>query len=144
MPDMSGIELSQKLQDGWNIPVLFLSAYCDEQTVADATAAGALGYIVKPVAVSQLMPALHVAQARAKDLDALLQNKVQLERVLGNNRDTSAAIGIMMERHNLSRQQAFEILRSKARSRGCRLETLAGELVEAEDARNLLIGLKPD
>lgn len=144
MPDMSGIELTQQLHERWAVPVLFLSAYCDDQTVADAVAAGAVGYMVKPVAVAQLMPALQVAQARARDLDALLQNKTELERVLGMNRDTSAAVGIMMERHNLSRQQAFDVLRAKARARGCRLETLAGELVDAEDRRNRLSGLTPD
>lgn len=136
MPDMSGTELAGLLLTDHNLPAMFLSAYSTEDVVEDAVAKGGLGYVVKPVDVPQLVPALESALARARDLQALMKHKAQLEQALGSGRDTSTAVGILMERRGLTRQTAFELLRAHARGRGLRIEALAHELVEAADALN--------
>lgn len=136
MPDMSGIELAALLLNDHDLPAMFLSAYSNGDTVDEAVAKGGLGYVVKPIDVPQLIPALEASLARARDLQALVKLKGQLEQALGSGRDTSTAVGILMERHKLGRQAAFNALRAHARARGQRIEDLAKELVEAMETLN--------
>lgn len=140
MPSMSGIELARRLRDGFDIPSLFLSAFSDQRMVEEAVKEGGLGYLVKPVDIPQLVPAIEAALARARDLRDLQETKGQLEQALSGGRNTSLAVGILMERRGLTQQDAFETLRGHARAQGCRIEVLAGSLVEAENTLNSLKG----
>lgn len=136
MPDMSGTELAGLLLTDHDLPAMFLSAYSNYDIVDDAVAKGGLGYVVKPIDVPQLIPALEAALARARDLRALLKQKSQLEQALGSGRDTSTAVGILMERRGLTRQTAFDTLRAHARSCGVRIEAVAKDLVDALEKLN--------
>ncbi|MCP5196957.1 MAG: response regulator [Gammaproteobacteria bacterium] len=138
MPGISGIELARRLQETHHIPTLFLSAYSDKRMVEDAIKEGGLGYIVKPVDIPQLVPAIEAALARAQDLKTLGKLKNQLEEALKKGRDTTTATGILMERQGLQRQEAFELLRTQARTQRRRLESLAREIIDAVETLNTL------
>ena len=60
----------------------------------------------------------------------------QLGQALQARRETSIAVGIIMERRRLDRRQAFEALRSQARSQRRRLHDVAADIVNALDALN--------
>lgn len=137
MPGLSGIETAQRLGTGYGIPTLFLSAYCDRDLVQQAVAGGGLGYVVKPVDVPQLVPAIETALARGRELSALMETKVQLEQALAGGRHTNMAIGILMERHRITEAEAFAALRTGARSVRRKLEDYAGDLVKAMSHLNL-------
>jgi response regulator NasT len=139
MPDMSGIELAARFRHEGGPPVMFLSAFSDKEAVSAALAEGGLGYVVKPVDIVQLVPAIEAALARARDLRALLDITEQLHQALAGGRNTSTAIGVLMERHSLGQEAAFNRLRTAARSRGCKVEALAARLVEASDLLNSLV-----
>ncbi|MEW6515238.1 MAG: response regulator [Pseudomonadota bacterium] len=136
MSGLSGIETAQSLREAHGVPTLFLSAYGERELVVQAAAAGGLGYVVKPVDVVQLIPAIEAALARARDLKALTEARAQLEQALAGGRQTSIAIGILMERRGLSEQAAFDLLRTSARMNRRKLEDISRELVEAEARLN--------
>ena len=138
MPGMHGVELARRLRDIHHVPTLFLSAYSDKNMVEEAINQGGLGYVVKPVDVPQLVPAIEAALARARDLHALGKAKDQLEEALKGGRDTATAIGILMERRGLRRQEAFESLRARARAQQRRLELLARDIVHAVETLNAM------
>jgi FixJ family two-component response regulator len=49
MPGLSGIELQDRLiADGHNIPIIFITAYPEEQVRARAQESGAFGFFSKP------------------------------------------------------------------------------------------------
>ena len=49
MPEMNGLELQRELtQSGIRIPVIFITAFDDDQTRQQAREAGAAGYFCKP------------------------------------------------------------------------------------------------
>jgi len=106
--------------------------------VEEAIDEGGLGYVVKPVDVLQLVPAIEAALARARDLQALGKAKDRLEEALKGGRDTTTAIGILMERRGLGRQDAFELLRMHARAQRRRLELLARDIVDAAETLNAM------
>ena len=140
MPDMTGVELARRMKQICDTPILFLSAYSEKATVESALAEGGLGYAVKPIDIRQLVPAIEAALARASDLRKLADMTIQLQQALSGGRNTSTAVGILMERYALSKDASFERLRSKARSSGCKLEVLAGEVIDSAECLNSLNG----
>ena len=130
MRGLSGLELGRWLAER-EIPFLFLSAYDDEAFVREAQQAGALGYLIKPLDVPRIVPSLETALARARDLAKLREGEEKLVSALQNSREISTAIGLLMERHDQSAEQAFEMLRGMARSQREKvLEVARGLLVD--------------
>jgi PAS domain S-box-containing protein len=58
--DVDGIEAAQRLRDDFDIPVVFLSAYVDDQTVSRAKLTAPLGYLLKPFRKSELKSAVEL------------------------------------------------------------------------------------
>ena len=54
LPGVDGIELMQNLSEGADVPVIFLSAYGQDEVVARALDAGAADYMVKPFSPTEL------------------------------------------------------------------------------------------
>ncbi|MBK7049769.1 MAG: response regulator [Rhodoferax sp.] len=134
MPGEGGLSLAQRLRELDHIPFIMLSAYSDPDMVAQATACGALGYIVKPQEVTQLIPVIEAALARANELSDLRTTRQQLQAALNNERDISIAVGITMMQHHLKRSDAFELLRKSARSQRIKLADLAVQVIAAGEA----------
>jgi response regulator NasT len=135
MPGKSGLELAADLRLQ-GIPFMMLTAYADEDMVANATRTGALGYIVKPVDIPQLVPSIEAALARAEELRQLHITSDQLQSALHAERDVSVAIGIAMMQYHLPRKEALELLRKAARSQNRKLAEVAAEIVRAGEALN--------
>jgi response regulator NasT len=133
MPGMSGIETARHLRTHPDLALLFLTAYGDEAIVEQAVTEGALGYLVKPVDVAQIVPTIEAAVARAGDLKRLREQHSHLNAALRQSRETSMVVGILMERHRLTNRQAFEALRMHARSQRRKIEEVAKELVQAAE-----------
>ena len=138
MPGMSGIELGRKLREQGSIPFLFLSAYGDQEIVKQAAEEGALGYLVKPLDIQQIVPSIEAALARAGDIRKLRENEAQLNTALAGSREISMVVGLLMQRDNLDRTQAFELLRASARSKRRPIAELAGELLKAAENLNAI------
>jgi two-component system, cell cycle sensor histidine kinase and response regulator CckA len=58
---LDGIQTAQQLRDHFDIPVVFLSAYADDNTVSRAKLVSPLGYLLKPFRRSELAAAIEVA-----------------------------------------------------------------------------------
>jgi len=136
MPGMSGIELGRKLREQGGIPFLFLSAYGDQEIVKQAAEEGALGYLVKPLDIQQIVPSIEAALARAMEIRQLRDKEAQLSVALAGSREISMVVGLLMQRDRIDRAQAFELLRSSARSKRRPIAELAGELLKAAENLN--------
>ena len=134
MPGMSGIELGRQLREQFGVPFLYLSAYGDQHMVQQAVEEGALGYLVKPLDIQQIAPSIEAALTRAGEIKALRQSEDQLNKALTGSREISMAVGLLMMRDRINRQQAFELLRANARSRRQPIAEVAEQLLSsAED-----------
>lgn len=146
-PDLAILDMRMLGRDGhdvavWlrghtDIPFLFLSAYSDEETVSKAIAAGALGYLIKPLSVTQILPSIEAALKRGRELIALLKEEAHLSAALHIGRQTSIAVGILMARHGLAEQAAFEKLRGQARAERRKVSDLAAELISAAESNSV-------
>jgi response regulator NasT len=138
MPKQTGIEVAKQLQQTADVPFMFLSAYGDEELVAVAAECGALGYLLKPLDVPQIVPAIEAAMVRAAEIRQLRDSERNLHTALASGRETSAAVGVLMERHKLTGEDAFEMLRQRARSERRKIADVARELIEATETLNRL------
>ncbi len=143
MPDRDGIELGRLLQERSSVPFLCLSAYSQPDIVVRAVQHGALGYLVKPLDIAQILPSVETALARASEIRKLREKEAQLTVALAGSREISMAVGVLMTRERLDRRQAFELLRSHARSQRRPLEEIAGELLRSSENLNNVSKLKP-
>jgi two-component system, response regulator PdtaR len=125
MPGLDGLELARCLRDGTTVPFLFLSAYNDEQFVRQAAEVGALGYLVKPLTVATMLPAVRTALARANEISGL-------KGALDSNRTIATAVGMLMRDQGIDQTKAFGQLRRLARNQRRKLVELARGMVETE------------
>ncbi len=139
MPGLSGLDVAKLLWEEHLIPSVFLSAYNEDELVGNAIGQqGVLGYLVKPMGVSQILPTLESALVQAREQKQLRTSVDNLSCAVTQTRDTSVAIGILMERLGIPRDQAFGMLRTQARSRRCKIALLATQLVDATATMNAL------
>ena len=131
MPERSGLELVKRLRELDHIPFILLTATAEAQVVEEATQGGALGYVVKPVSVPQLVPAIEAALARSTEMQDLRMTQRQLQAALDGDRAINVAIGIVMVRQHLGRNDAFDQLCKTARARRMKLTALASEQIAA-------------
>lgn len=136
MPGMSGLELAETLLDRAPMAIVFLSAYDDLALVREAATQGAYGYLVKPALIRHIVPALEAAMVRARDVAQIEDEQERLRGALEGQQEISVAVGIMMERQRLSRNAAFNYLRSEARSGRRKLRDVANEYIAAEERLN--------
>lgn len=143
MPEQSGLETAQRLKY-LGIPLIFLSTYNDDTYVKQAVSVGALGYLIKPVKVTDVIPTIETALERAQEIQQLHDTNKRLDGALETGNQVNVVVGMLMQRHHLGRQDAFELLRRKARSDRRKVKNVAEDILAAWDTFNQLTAEKPE
>ncbi len=161
MEGKSGFDVAAYLRDASRVPFMFLSAFSDADTVAQADALGAVGYLVKPLDVAQLVPQVQATLARVQSQPARVAGQPLVPTpamtvaapsappgpatapavpvssaavaVAGLPLDDAVplAVGVLMHRHGLTRQAAAERLQRLAAEQGLGVRAQAERLVAA-------------
>lgn len=129
MQGLSGLDVAKWLSENTTTPFIFLSAYDDLEIVQDATTAGALGYMIKPMDVHQMLPGIRAALARGMEIRKLKEKEQHLSHTLNNSRDISVAMGILMAHLNIGQQEAFEKIRRSARDQRRKTTEIAADII---------------
>ncbi|MDO4601775.1 MAG: response regulator transcription factor [Eubacteriales bacterium] len=64
LPDMDGMEVIRKIRSWSNMPIIIISAKCEDSDKVDALDAGADDYLTKPFSMEELLARLRVTQRR--------------------------------------------------------------------------------
>ncbi len=148
-PDLAVLDLRMPLKDGFEVaaalkeedlPFISLTSYGEEEMVQRATDAGSLAYLVKPLDIEQLVPAVRSALTRAEDMRHLKESMEQMDKALSQGREISMVVGILMERCNMTAIQAFDALRDEARSQRRKIADVAKEYLAAAETLHGLSG----
>ena len=67
LPDVDGIELMRRVPELADLPVIFISGYGRDETVAKALESGAADYIVKPFSATELVARVRAALRRRNE-----------------------------------------------------------------------------
>lgn len=133
MPRMTGIEAARLISAERPIPIIMLTAYNDPGLVEEAIAAGACAYLVKPVEVEQVAPAVRTALARFEILVAAQRENTDLRDALETRKLVERAKGILGQRLNLNEADAFRRLQKTARDKSQPLKQVALEIIRADE-----------
>jgi AmiR/NasT family two-component response regulator len=129
MPRLDGIEAARRILEERPIPIVMLTAYGQDELVARAVEAGVFGYLVKPFREQDLLPAIQTARARHEELAALREEAESLQEALAARKVIERAKGLLMEKENLSEQEAFERLRRASQTSQRPLKVIAEAVV---------------
>ena len=133
MEGKSGFDVAAYLRDHCQMPFMFLSALTDDATVRQVKSLGAVAYLVKPLDVGQIVPAVDAAFAsiasRAAPGPATASRADAPVDVLAQA--VPMAVGVLMHRYSLSRSVALERLQRLATAEGRPLQREAERLLEA-------------
>lgn len=126
MEGLSGFDVAAYLREFLQTPFMFLSAFADDATIAKVKELGAVAYLIKPLDISQIVPAVEAAFARRAAAPTVAAAPSPPPAALDL---TAVAVGVLMHRYSIDRHQAAQ-----------RLETLAGDEARpvAEQARRLV------
>jgi len=117
MPDLDGLETLQKLNhslDYPKIPVIFLTAYGQPELIEQAAGLGVFAYLVKPIKENELLAAISVTLARAKEMN-FIQNEVgKLKETLEVRKIVEKAKGILMNTKDWSESEAFRFIQKRS------------------------------
>ena len=140
MEGKSGFDVAAYLRDYCQIPFMFLSAFSDEATLQQVKALGAVAYLVKPLDIRQIVPAVDHAvgqlqgsrQTRAPEDASVAQEPQAMPQVV------AMAVGVLMHRYSLSRIQALHRLQRLADIEGHLLVEQAEQVLQAVESLSKL------
>jgi response regulator NasT len=132
MQGKSGMDVARYLSANTQTGFMFLSAFNDTATIEEAKRLGALGYLVKPLDVKQIVPAVNAALAQTARTAPPPPPGV----LARGQRDEQVAVGILMERLRMDYDRALDALRNQAQIEGATVEALATSMVEAANRLN--------
>jgi response regulator NasT len=134
MEGKSGFDVAETLRDAYSIPFMFLSAFSDPATLATVKSLGALAYLVKPLDVGQIVPAVEAAFGRLR-----LAREAALAEPAASATEPAnpladpvpLALGVLMHRHALSREEALRRLQRMCDDNQSTLASQAERLLQA-------------
>jgi hypothetical protein len=85
--EMDGIELARRVQEQFDIPVVYLTAHSDMETLQRAKVTGPFGYLAKPVQQSSLSSSIEIALYKHRVESELRRQRAWLETILSHMAD---------------------------------------------------------
>ena len=143
MEGKSGFDVAAYLREVLHMPFMFLSAFADEATVQQVRALGAVAYLVKPLDIGQIVPAVEAAFANlptrsglpaaraAAPVAAAPAPAAPADSTSPGFDLVSMAVGVLMHRYSLPRRDALSRLTRLAADEGRPLVDQAGRLIDA-------------
>jgi response regulator NasT len=161
MEGMSGFDVAAYLRESLQTPFMFLSAFADDDTVAQVKALGAVAYLVKPLDIAQIVPTVEAALASVRarkatvaattvphehvrpdpfaptsGFGALYEPSASPVTAPNNTPDplsdaVAIAVGVLMHRYSLPRREALERLHRMAATDGLLVRAQAERLLDA-------------
>ena len=128
MPLLDGIEVARSVRN--DVPVVLLTAFGQSDMVAQASNAGAMGYLVKPFTEAEVMAAIEIALSRFADFKSLSADRDNLASTLENRKLLDRAKGLMQKHMNMSEPDAFRWIQKAAMDKRSSVTEIAEEIIE--------------
>lgn len=136
MPDMDGLDAAQTIYQTTSVPVILLSGHCDDELIERAEASHVFAYLIKPITLAQMAPAIALAMRRCDEFRALRQEAADLRQALADRKTIERAKGLMMKHLKVDEDEAFRKLQKLASSKNKKLVEIAEMVLTAAEALN--------
>jgi two-component system, response regulator PdtaR len=131
MPVRDGISAAEQIINEGISPVIMLTAFAQTEMLQQAAAAGAFGYLTKPLRHADLMPTIIMARSRWNQFVSLGE---ELDLVKGRRQADEVILkakNFLMRAGDLSEEAAFAQLRGLAMDRRLTIAEVASQVVAA-------------
>lgn len=132
MPELDGLQ-TLKLINGSDeyprVPVIMLTAYSQPELIEQAVGLGVFAYIVKPIKESDLLPAIEITIARAKEMNFIQQEVGKLKETLEIRKLVEKAKGILMTNFSLNESEAFRKMQKLSMDTRRPMKEIAEEII---------------
>ena len=132
MPGMDGIEAARLITKDRICGVLVLTAFSQREVIEQARDAGALAYLVKPFQKTDLVPAIEVAIARFREMQALNGEVDALEEQLEARKSIDRAKGILIDQCSMSESDAYGFIQRGAMNHRSTMKAVADMVISGE------------
>jgi response regulator NasT len=114
-------------------PIVMFTDDSSTSSMDAAMAAGVSAYIVAGLQAERVKPVLDVALARFRQEEKMRNELCDARQQLADRKVIDRAKGLLMSRHKLTEQQAYEKLRSLAMNKNLKLADIAQRILDVED-----------
>jgi response regulator NasT len=132
MPRMDGITAAGAIKKKLKIPIIFLTAAYDPETVKRAREAGIAAFLTKPLREQDLWPAIELAFAHADEVEALKEEVEDLKESIESRKLIEKAKGVLMRNQGLSEPEAFRKLQKLAMDKRKSMRQIAEAILLTE------------
>ncbi len=132
MPGLSGLDAAQEIATIREVPVILLSGYSDPDMIEQATRAPVFHYLVKPVSMADLGPAIAVAMTRFHEWQEYRGEAAELEQKIADRKLVEQAQGLLMEARGLSEADAYKLLQKESQNRNQPMVEIARSILMAD------------
>ena len=132
MPGQDGLEAARAVSAEKICPVVMLTAFSQREVIEQARDAGALTYLVKPFQKTDLVPAIELAIGRFAELKLLSGERDALDEQLQLRKLLDRAKGVLIDKHHMTEQAAFDFIQKSAMSSRSRMKDVAQKVVDGE------------
>ncbi len=137
MPGLSGLEAARQIFAARPVPIIVLTGYSDSETISHAVDAPVFHFLIKPISIDDLPPAISVARTRFLEWRSFTEQAASLERKLENRAVIEQAKRVLMVVRHFSEPEAYRLLQRESQSRN-------QPMVEVARAVLIAQGLPPD
>jgi response regulator NasT len=129
MPEMDGIEAAHQILNRMQVPIIFLTAYGEQELIERAARLPIVGYLVKPIKEAELLAMIEVAAQRFVEHARAAQTAAELEQEVSSRRMIDRAKGLLMQAEGISEFEAYQRLQQRAQIERRTLLEVAQELI---------------
>jgi AmiR/NasT family two-component response regulator len=133
MPVLDGISAAEQITAAGTSAVVMLTAFSQRELVERAVDAGAIAYLVKPFAKSDLLPAIEVAVSRHQQLRALAAEVHDLTDRLDTRKLLDRAKGLLQSKVGMTEPAAFRWIQKTSMDRRTSMRAVAQAVVDGDE-----------
>ncbi len=104
--EMDGIEVARRMQTVFDIPVVYMTGYADEETLERAKKTEPFGYVVKPFGEREIHAAIQMALYRHKTEEELRKYREHLQELVNDRTSRLREANERFEREIIERRAA--------------------------------------
>jgi response regulator NasT len=132
MPGLDGLDAARVVSSEKICPVVMLTAFSQREVIEQARDAGALAYLVKPFQKTDLVPAIELAIGRFLEMKTLSGERDALDEQLELRKMLDRAKGLLIDKHSLTEQLAFDFIQKMAMSKRMKMRDVAAAVLAGE------------
>ena len=132
MPILNGLEASKVINEeklaGF---IIVLTAYRDKEIAKQAVDMDVMGYVVKPVDETALIPAFEIALHKYEQIKKMEKEVGKTKEALDDRKYVDRAKGMLMDRRKITEKEAYVYIRKLAMDKGHSMVEISKMLLKA-------------